>query len=187
MAGDAKEKMIASAAKLLATRGLQASSFAEVLAASGAPRGSIYHHFPEGKDQLVSAALGLVSKRAQDFLETKAGAPAREITSTFLGMWRELLTRSQFTAGCAVVAVTVAADSPELLEQTAAIFGGWKEQLARLLHEGGIAKARAERFATTLLAASEGAVVLSRAAKSLEPFEAVAADLIEDAARLSKK
>ena len=57
MTSDARNRMIAGAARLLARRGLQATSFSTVLAATGAPRGSIYHHFPGGKDELVVAAL----------------------------------------------------------------------------------------------------------------------------------
>ena len=56
---DARRKMIESAAILLATRGLEGTSFSDVLERSGAPRGSIYHHFPEGKDELVDAAIAL--------------------------------------------------------------------------------------------------------------------------------
>jgi TetR/AcrR family transcriptional repressor of lmrAB and yxaGH operons len=56
MARDVRDRMIDGAIRLLAQRGLQATSFSEVLELTGAPRGSVYHHFPEGKDQLVSAA-----------------------------------------------------------------------------------------------------------------------------------
>ena len=56
-AGDVRERMVDGAMALLARRGLQATSFSEVLAATGAPRGSLYHHFPAGKDQLVAEAV----------------------------------------------------------------------------------------------------------------------------------
>ena len=69
--------MIAGAMKLLARRGLQATSFSEVLELTGAPRGSIYHHFPDGKDQLVAAAIALAGERALQPLEEIAGASPR--------------------------------------------------------------------------------------------------------------
>jgi len=59
MARDTRQKMIERAAILLAQKGLQGASFSEVLEASGAPRGSLYHHFPGGKDELVLAAVAL--------------------------------------------------------------------------------------------------------------------------------
>ena len=56
--------MVAGAARLLASRGLQATSFSEVLELTASPRGSVYHHFPQGKEQLVKAALDLWEIRA---------------------------------------------------------------------------------------------------------------------------
>lgn len=59
MARDVRARMVESAVELLARRGLLATSFSEVLERSGAPRGSVYHHFPGGKDELVGSALDL--------------------------------------------------------------------------------------------------------------------------------
>ena len=169
--------MVAGAVRLLAERGLQATSFSEVLSATGAPRGSIYHHFPDGKDQLVSEAVDLAAAHAVRLLDTVAGRPADEVAAFFLGMWREVLVRSDLDAGCAVLAVTVATDSPQLLDRTASAFRGWRARLAALLEEGGLRPHEAARFAATLIAASEGAVVLARAEQDLEPFDLVAEEL----------
>jgi TetR/AcrR family transcriptional repressor of lmrAB and yxaGH operons len=177
MPGDVRARMIESAVLLLAQRGLQATSFTEVLEASAAPRGSIYHHFPAGKDQLIGSALELAADRMHGLLDTWEGATAQEVTDAFLGVWRVILTRSQLRAGCAVLAVTVATDSPELLDRTAAVFRDWRTRLAQLLERGGLPAGVAAGFATTLVAASEGAVVMSRAEQSMEPFELVADEL----------
>ena len=91
---DARRKMIESAAVLLAIRGLQGTAFAEVLERSGAPRGSIYHHFPEGKDQLVDAAIELAGERPLRVLDAVEGAPPTEVTRYFLELWRQVLHRS---------------------------------------------------------------------------------------------
>ena len=184
MASDAKARMVDGAVRLLATRGLQATSFTEVLAATGAPRGSIYHHFPEGKDEMVAAALDLAAGRLQNLLDDLVGASPDRVTEIFLEAWRTVLTRSDLRAGCAVLAVTVATDSPDLLAQSATIFRAWHGKLADLLRSGGVAPDIAEQFAATLVAASEGAVVLSRADKSIEPFEAVARWLVGSARSL---
>lgn len=185
MAGEVKARMVESAAVLLAKQGLQATSFAEVLDRARAPRGSVYHHFPGGKDQLVDAALDLAAARLHERLDTWEGATPVEITDRFLTVWRTVLTRSNFGAGCAVVAVTVAADSPDLLSHTAAIFRAWRARLAALLTAGGTDPTAADGFAATLVAASEGAVILSRAEQSMEPFDLVAATLLAEAGRLS--
>jgi TetR/AcrR family transcriptional repressor of lmrAB and yxaGH operons len=178
MATDTRDRMIDGAAVLLAKRGLQATSFSEVIEATGAPRGSLYHHFPDGKDQLVAAAIDRAGARANDLLEAHAGEPAEQIAAVFLGMWRELLTRSRFEAGCAVLAVTVATDSPDLLDHAATVFRTWRARLASLLEQGGLDAAAASAGAVTLIAGAEGAVVLARAEQSLEPFDAVAEQLL---------
>lgn len=185
MAKGMRERMVASAVNLLARRGLQATSFSEVLEHSGAPRGSVYHHFPEGKDQMIGAALDSAGARAIELLDLKAGAPAEEIATWFLHIWREVLIRGKFEAGCAVLAVAVAADSPELLDQTARVFRTWRRRLAELLEQGGLQAGDAARFAATLVASSEGAVVLARAEQSLEPFDLVAEQLLEQVRELS--
>lgn len=178
MAGGVRARMVEAAVRLLARRGLQATSFSEVLEEAAAPRGSVYHHFPGGKDQLVGSALDLASSRALDLINRKAGQPAEEIAAYFLHMWREILTRSKFEAGCAVLAVAVAADSPDQLGHTAAIFRAWRRRLAELLQQGGLTPGDSARFAAALIASSEGAVVLSRAEQSMEPFDLVSEQLL---------
>src|SRR5256885_16535471 len=97
--------MVASAVDLLARRGLQATSLSEVLEQSGAPRGSVYHHFPKGKDELVGAALDLAGGRASGLPDRKAGAPPEEVAARVLHIWRELPVRRNFHPGRAGWAV----------------------------------------------------------------------------------
>jgi TetR/AcrR family transcriptional repressor of lmrAB and yxaGH operons len=185
MARGVRERMVASAVALLARRGLQATSFSEVLEHSGAPRGSVYHHFPNGKDQMIGSALDAAGGRAIELLDQKAGVPPEEIARWFLHIWREVLIRGKFEAGCAVLAVAVAADSPELLDHTARVFRTWRRRLAELLEQGGLRARDAQQFAAVLVASSEGAVVLARAEQSLEPFDLVAEQLLDQVRALS--
>ena len=178
MPSDARQRMIESAATLLALHGLEGTVFRDVLERSGAPRGSIYHHFPDGKDQLVEAAVGLAGERALGVLDGLHGMPPKAVTEAFFDLWRAVLVKSDVRAGCAVLAVTVATDSPDLLNHAAAIFRAWRGLIAELFVEGGMADNAAARLAATLVAASEGAVVVSRAERSLEPFELVATELL---------
>ena len=178
MVNDTRRKMIEGTVRLLAQKGLTETSFAEVIALTGAPRGSIYHHFPEGKDQLVGSAVGLAGANAQAAIAAWGGLSPREVTERFLGLWREVLVRSDFHAGCSVLAVTIATDSPELLDQTAGVFRTWRQDLASLFEQGGLSTQDAARFAALLIASSEGAVVMARAERSLDPFELVASELL---------
>src|SRR5258706_15393460 len=99
MAGEARSRMAESAMHLLAQRGLQATTFAEVLERSGAARGSVYHHFPGGKDELVDAALDLADSRLRQVLDQLAGSSPIAITEEFLRLWRGAPPSSPFPAG----------------------------------------------------------------------------------------
>lgn len=170
--------MIERTVVLLARKGLQGASFSQILEESGAPRGSLYHHFPGGKDELVLAAIGLAGDKAMAVLERLEGKPAAEIAAAFIGLWKLVLTRSDFAAGCAVAAVTVAADSPELRDRAGEVFRGWRIRLAQLLEAGGVPKGRGAALATWLVSGCEGAVILSRAERSLDAFEMVTSELL---------
>jgi len=186
MVRETKTRMIEGAALLLAKNGLQGTSFSEVLTLTGAPRGSVYHHFPDGKDQMVAAAVDFAGARALAFLDEAAGQDAVALTKGFLALWRSVLTRSHHSAGCAVLAVTVAAESTELMDAASTVFRTWRARLAELLEADGVDSASAARFAATLIAASEGAVVMSRADRDLVAFELVADQLVEQANQLTR-
>jgi TetR/AcrR family transcriptional repressor of lmrAB and yxaGH operons len=184
MTSNAKQQMIEGAVRLLATKGLQATSFSEVLELTGAPRGSIYYHFPGGKDQLVAAAIELAGARTLAAIETKRGSSALEITDFFIDQWRQLLVRANFRAGCSIVAVTVATDSSVLRDQAAAIFDAWQDKLTSLFIDGGVESIQARNFAILLINACEGAVVVARAQKSIDAFELTTFELRRQAERL---
>jgi AcrR family transcriptional regulator len=173
MTRSVRERMVESAVVLLAKRGFQGASFTEVLAHSKAPRGSIYHHFPDGKEQLIAAAVDYAGARAVLLLDALSGRSPAEIVDAFMGMWRAVLERSGFAAGCSVLAVTVSADSGELLARAGEVFRSWQARLAELLRAGGLAADDADGLATMMIAASEGAVVLARAQRALTPLETV--------------
>jgi TetR/AcrR family transcriptional regulator, lmrAB and yxaGH operons repressor len=179
--------MVAGAARLLAEKGLEGTSFAEVLVVTGAPRGSTYHHFPGGKTQLVDAAVELAGQYAMASMETVRGQPAAAVISHFLGLWRSLLEATEMRAGCAVVAVTVATDDAELLAHAGRVFRDWRRQLASLLAEGGVAPQDADSVAALVIASTEGAVALTRAERDWEPFELVEAYLTAEVARAAQR
>jgi TetR/AcrR family transcriptional repressor of lmrAB and yxaGH operons len=176
MASDVKQRMIEKAVVLLARKGLQRASFSEVLEAAGAPRGSLYHHFPGGKNELVLAAMNEASRRALAALDAFNGQPADKVAGAFCAIWASVLTRSRLEAGCAVVAVTLASDSPLLRKRAGEIFKAWRELLSRMLADGGVSPDRAEGLAANLIAACEGAVAVARAENSITPFDLVVAE-----------
>lgn len=185
VAKDTRQQMIDGAVYLLSRGGLQQTSFSTVLEQSGAPRGSIYHHFPDGKDQLVSEAVAASGARSIAMITAWRGEPADVIAARFLAAWRLLLTATDFRAGCAVLAVTTATESSDLLSDTANVFRTWRQELASLLAEGGLPREHADGVAAMLIASAEGAVVMSRAEQSIDPFDHVAAEILARVASLT--
>lgn len=185
--GPVRARMVEGAVRLLATKGVEGTSFAEVLEATGSPRGSTYHHFPGGKPELLHAALDLASERGRAAMEATRGQPAAVVVERFLDLWRGLLDHSRLTAGCAVVAVTVAADDDDLLDHAGAIFRTWTELLTDLCVTGGMESDSARLVAVTVISATEGVVALCRAERSMEPFEQVQTVLISLVASLGTR
>jgi TetR/AcrR family transcriptional repressor of lmrAB and yxaGH operons len=169
-----KQRMIERTAVLLAKKGLQGASFSQVLEESGAPRGSLYHHFPGGKDELVLAAIDAAARYALSAIEQQAGKPAPIVAEAFIDLWRQALTRSDFSAGCAIAAVTVAAETPALRDRVREIFRQWRVRLGELLELGGVPKGKGSALAAGLISSCEGAVIMSRGERSLDVFETVA-------------
>ena len=168
-----RERMVISTALLIRERGARATSIDDVLVHSGAPRGSVYHHFPGGRQQLLREAIeyagDFVAKRIE-----KAGG-ALEVLDLLLEDYRSQLERSEFRAGCPVVAVAVEAGDPqsELHEPAAAAFGRWHEVLSQRLKNDGVNAARADELATLVIASIEGALVMARARRDAQPLDSV--------------
>ncbi|HEX4115695.1 MAG TPA: TetR/AcrR family transcriptional regulator [Solirubrobacteraceae bacterium] len=171
--------MIESAALLFSERGVQGTSFTDVLAHSGAPRGSIYHHFSGGKTQLVEEA----TRWAGEF--TIAGAVAAVERSdpvaavgTFCRYWSKILRASDFGGGCPIAwAALEGSHEPTARDIAGEVFADWEEVIAGALLRRGVAAARGRSIATLLLASLEGAIVLCRAQRSLRPLERVSDEL----------
>ncbi|HZH02779.1 MAG TPA: TetR/AcrR family transcriptional regulator [Myxococcaceae bacterium] len=170
--------MVQSAALLFRERGLTATGFREVATHSGVSRGSISHHFPGGKAELVRDAVQWSGAQVSGQLEhaLQGGNPVRAVRD-FIEVWRASVVESDAKAGCTVATVATETLDPELLAVTADIFRSWQEPLHRALHAAGVAPSRARRLAMTLIAALEGALVLCRAERSPKPLVDVGQEL----------
>jgi TetR/AcrR family transcriptional repressor of lmrAB and yxaGH operons len=180
MATDSRASMVRSAASLIRTRGVNATSFSDVLAASGAPRGSIYYHFPEGKTQLAEDAVRWTSERVLAHQATCPATTAAGVLEWFINMWRQVVLASNGAAGCVVagVALDTVAGEPGLIDLVRTTYQSWVNLLDGQLRAVGIPAERAPRIATATLAGMEGALILCRAEGNSAPLETVAAELI---------
>jgi AcrR family transcriptional regulator len=179
MSKDSRTKMVRSAASLIRTRGVSATSFSDVVADSGAPRGSIYHHFPQGKEQLATDAIRWTSDRVLVHQRACPATTPSGVLDWFIDMWRQVVIASGGTAGCVVagVAVDTMPDAQGLMAVVRATFQSWVDLLAEQLAAVGVPKPRARSVALATLAAMEGALILCRAERSVKPLETVADQL----------
>jgi TetR/AcrR family transcriptional repressor of lmrAB and yxaGH operons len=176
---DARNRMIQSAALLFRERGVEGTAFADVLEHSGAPRGSVYHHFPGGKQQLAEEA----TRWAGEFMAAGLAAALEQddplaALDTFAQLWAGVLAQSDYEAGCPIVAAALEGSrTPAARAEAATAFNNWEQLLSGALLRSGVDPDRARSLATLIIAAIEGAVVLARAEQSTAPFERVAHEL----------
>ena len=178
MAGDTRTRMIEATVAALQRQGVAGMSFTDVLRASGAARGAIYHHFPGGKAQLVAEAAAQNGQDVQAFLGTLPAASPQAVVEAFLTAVRPVVEASASGGGCAVAAITVPAgtdDGDGTLRQVAAsAFASWTTELAGLLAAAGLPPDEAADLATLLITLLEGAHIMCRAAGTIEPFDQAA-------------
>jgi AcrR family transcriptional regulator len=171
--------MLRSAVDLFRERGVEATSLADVLDHAGAPRGSVYHHFPHGRPQLVEEA----TKSAGAFMGSMISAglaslgPARTLEAIIAG-FRDQLVATDFAAGCPVAAVAIEGpQSPAALAAAGETFTSWEDTIAASLWQGGLPYDRARGLATMSLSAIEGALLLCKAQRSTRALDRVEEEL----------
>jgi len=181
MNSSSRASMICSAAALFGSRGLSATSFSDVLADSGAPRGSIYHHFPGGKKQLAEDAIRWTSEQVLGHLRACSASTPSGVLAWFIDLWRQSVAASGGLSGCPVAGIAVdtgGAAAGDLVDAARAAFSDWTALLAGQLRAAGVPAHRAGPIATVTLAAMEGALILCRAERSIQPLETTAQELM---------
>jgi AcrR family transcriptional regulator len=170
--------MVTSAALLLREDGVAGTGFRDVVAHSGTPRGSIGHHFPGGKRELVSEAVRWAGGLSSHAMRTKAETPT-EIVELVFGLYRRALFDTEFAAGCPVGAVAQEAYSdPELRAAVKQVFDDWREVLREALARAGRPAEQADELADMAIASMQGAIMLSRVDGSSAALDRVERQLI---------
>jgi AcrR family transcriptional regulator len=178
-----RERIVRSAMALICAQGVSGTGMREVVAHAGAPRGSLQHYFPQGKEQLVREALALAGRTAARTVQRvrDSGRPfcPSDVFTAMVDAWRRWLAESDYAQGCPVVATVSDAtvDSPALREAAAQTFGVWQGAVEQALAEAGVPAGRTGSLAALMLSALEGAIVMARARRSLEPLDSVLAEL----------
>jgi len=173
--------IIRAAAALFRRNGYAATGINEIAEVSGAPKGSLYHYFPGGKDQIGEAAVrfagaGVVATLEKLEQDHTSAASMIQAYCRLLAGW---MAKSGFRDGCPI-ATTLLESAPQSKEMAAAgreAFAGWCAVIARALLRDGFGAVEARRLATLTVSSIEGALILARVESSARPIEDVAGAL----------
>lgn len=186
-----RDRMVFSAAQLIRRHGVAATGLRDVVAHAEAPRGSLQHYFPGGKDQLMAEAAQWGGRyAAKRVARLVAGLPEPAPGGLFAAMaaqWRDDLRENGFDAGCPVAASVAdcATNNPTVRRAASDAFAGWTAAVADALRAMRVPYRRAEALATLMISALEGAILMARAERDLRPLDVVVRELqplLDDAA-----
>ena len=177
MARSTRESILTATAELMRVKGFGAVGMKDVVAASGAPIGSIYHHFPGGKTQIAREAL-VAAGAAYGLLIPTLVAPHDDLGEALESVFAQAATdmaETGFANMCPVgtVAAEVADTVEELRDATAAVFTGWLDGGTAYFASRGIPPTAARDLTITVVSALEGAFILARSLRDAEPLRAV--------------
>lgn len=161
--------------RLFREQGYASTGLQQILAESGAPKGSLYYYFPAGKEELGRAAIARAGELIAEMLaQAEAAHPSdpRGFVSRYARTMAGWMAESKFQSGCPV-ATTLLETTPQSPELTAAgnqVFDSWVEIIARVFTASGLSRRDAKREAQQLLATMQGALLLARVRGSTRPI-----------------
>jgi len=170
--------IVRAAATLFRRNGYAATGINEIAEVAGAPKGSLYHYFPDGKDQIGEAAVrfagkGVVATLEKLELEHKTAAAMVGAYCRLLAGW---MAKSGFRDGCPI-STTLLESAPQSAGIALAgreAFAAWRAVIARALLRDGFSKQEARRLSTLAVSSIEGSLILARVESSGEPIEDIA-------------
>jgi AcrR family transcriptional regulator len=175
--------MVRAAAQLIRRQGVAGTGLREVVTEADAPRGSLQHYFPGGKDDLVEEALGWMTTVAvrrvdREMERMDAGSPS-QLLHALVGYWRRDLEAEGYVGGCPLVAAAadVVAGNDRIRQVLQGSFETWQSQIASALRSFGIPGDRAAALASLVISSLEGAIVLCRVQRDLNPLDVLVAEL----------
>lgn len=172
MGSDTRQKMLDTTRLLLQTQGYNATGLNQILKESGAPKGSLYYHFPGGKEQLALEAIDAAAKEMGSKMYN-----AFDSTDNFRAAMERIidngsrdLEESGFECGCPLATVALEATPGPVLQACSAAFQGAQKILESRMIMEGFPPDKAEALATLMFSAYEGALILSRTQRDSTPL-----------------
>ena len=170
-------ELLRGTSRLLRERGYAATGVSAIVKETSIPKGSLYHHFPGGKEELAAASVarsGHAIVRWLDELASSSGDPVRAMRA-FCDNYIEQLQASDYRLGCplATIALEAAADVDAVHQACAEAFDGITELFEQRLRGAGLSKKKAHDVAELTVASIEGALMLAKARRDAHAIEVV--------------
>lgn len=178
---NAREQILQTTCDLLEKQGYHGTGLNEIVKESGAPKGSLYYYFPEGKEQITAEAVlqsgRVTSNRIRSGLATSSSAS--KAIHDFILLIAENVERSGFAAGgpLTAVAMETATQSERINQACREAYGMLQTAFREKLLETGFSASRAEELSTVVTASIEGGILLSRVWHTADPLRLVAKQL----------
>ena len=164
-------------AEVFRAHGYEGTTLALITQATGLGKGSLYHFFPGGKEQMASEVLAEIDNwfEVNVFIPLlKSSDPSRAIADMIVSV------ENYFRAGkrmCLVGVVALSASRDFFAEQVHSYFKRWGDALAAALRRAGKTPVEAKRKSEDALLVIQGALVLARALDDSKVFTRAMADL----------
>lgn len=176
---DSRQRLLDTASRLFRVQGYHATGLNQIVDESKAPKGSLYHYFPEGKEQLAAEAMVNAGQALRNKLAGLGSLSPSEAIDRLVAVSIEELVASDYRDGCpiATVALETNSHSESIRGVCHRIFGGALGILTQWLASKGLEEEKARVLALTVFSAYEGALMLSKVQRSPQPLREVAAQL----------
>jgi AcrR family transcriptional regulator len=176
MATDTRDRIVITTAELFRRKGYNGTGIKQIVEEARAPFGSVYHHFPGGKEQLGAEVIRTAGAMYGQLMPAVFGPAPDVVTGAreFFRLAGVHLEESGWQDACpiATVALEVASANEPLREATRDVFDSWVDGATVMLAGEGLSHEAARRMAIVIVCALEGAFILARAGRTVEPLHA---------------
>jgi AcrR family transcriptional regulator len=179
-----QQRMVESMLELIQVNGYAGTGLNAVLAHSGAPKGSLYFHFPDGKEQLGERAIGLAADHFESLIVEALGSArsqqsAGRVAESVVAMLSEFLEANDFLVGCpvSVVALEMGAESDRLRAACEQAYDRWITPVEEFLVVRGHDRGSARSTASSVISLVEGAMIVARTRRDVQPLSDAARTL----------
>ncbi|MCP1184074.1 TetR/AcrR family transcriptional regulator [Paenibacillus sp. 1781tsa1] len=172
---NARESIVSTAARLFFSQGYHATGLNQIIKESSTPKGSLYHYFPHGKEELAHECIQKANEHIlQTFEKTFA---AHDNTGDAIQQFIHDLAYETEAAGFTGflpfsfwAAVETSCISQQLRVACQGVFADWQDVIKKHLILDGVGEEKARETALLIISLMEGALIISLTNQDKQPL-----------------